>query len=727
MTISSFDLSALNGSNGFTLSGLSPGDFLGSSASNAGDINGDGISDLIIGARFASPNNNSNGGASYVIFGRPGGFPANASLASLNGSNGFAINGIDPNELSGASVSSAGDVNGDGIDDLLIGAPAASPNGQPRAGRSYVVFGKTSGWSPAVNLSELNGSNGFVINGQNREDFFGTSVSSAGDINGDGIDDIIVGARFASVNDPQFNPPSRVGAGKSYVIFGKRGGWDSQLNLSNLNGSNGFVINGINPNDFSGSVVTDIGDMNGDGINDLAISAPNAAANGKNATGATYVIFGKTTGWSNEVNLLALNGSNGFIINGADANDSTGAALSSADLNNDGLADLIIGAPNASPNSLTAAGKTYVIFGKKGAFDRNVNLSSLTGSNGFAIGGINAGDELGISVSGLNDINRDGIDDFIIGAKGADPNGQTNAGTSYVVFGRTGGFGPAFNLSQLNGNNGFPIAGIEAGGQFGALVSNAGDLNRDGLNDFLVAAPAATINGNRNAGRIYTIFGSPLFGSPSGQPIEGTAQNDTLVGTNGNDTIRGLGGDDAIIGLSGNDSLSGDDGNDFINGNAGNDTLLGGEGQDVLYGGRDDDLVFGNNGQDLLFGNSGNDQLVGGAGNDTLFGGKGNDTLAGDQGDDFLRGDAGLDVLFGGEGRDTFALAENGGRDIILDFQLGQDLLGLAGNLTFNQLTISQLGNAATITVTRTGEVLAVLNGVAASAVGIRDFVGVRA
>src|SRR5918997_213944 len=107
------------------------------------------------------------------------------NLSTLNGSNGFAINGIAADDRSGRSVSSAGDVNGDGFDDLIIGAYGADPNGILGAGQSYVVFGSNSGFGASLNLSTLNGSNGFAINGIAEGDLSGLSVSSAGDINGD--------------------------------------------------------------------------------------------------------------------------------------------------------------------------------------------------------------------------------------------------------------------------------------------------------------------------------------------------------------------------------------------------------------------------------------------------------------------------------------------------------------------------------------------------------------
>ena len=158
-------------------------------------------------------------------------FPASFELSALDGTNGFVINGIDANDYSGASVSDAGDVNGDGVDDVIIGSRR----------ESYVVFGNNSGFPSSLDLSTLDGTNGFVINS-------GGSISGAGDVNGDGIDDLII-----STN------------GKSYVVFGNNSGFPSSLDLSTLDGTNGFVMTN------SGFRVRGAGDVNGDGFDDVII------------------------------------------------------------------------------------------------------------------------------------------------------------------------------------------------------------------------------------------------------------------------------------------------------------------------------------------------------------------------------------------------------------------------------------------------------------------------
>ncbi|WP_375480212.1 integrin alpha, partial [uncultured Nostoc sp.] len=145
------------------------------------------------------------------------------NLSDLNGTNGFAINSINPNDLLSTSVSSAGDINGDGIDDLIIGTDVASPNGK-NSGQSYVVFGSKKGFNAQLKVSTLNGTNGFTINGINPGDFLGRPVSNAGDINGDGFDDLIIMAKGAS--------PNGKNSGQSYVVFGSKKDFSASFDLS---------------------------------------------------------------------------------------------------------------------------------------------------------------------------------------------------------------------------------------------------------------------------------------------------------------------------------------------------------------------------------------------------------------------------------------------------------------------------------------------------------------
>ena len=483
------NLSSLNGSNGFRVDGVATDDLSGHSVSSAGDINGDGLGDLIIGTSSAGPNGPQSA-CSYVVFGKATPFAATLGLSSLDGTNGFSLDSL-TNDFCGYSVSAAGDINGDGRDDLIIGAFGASLNGSYSSGSSYVVFGKASPFAAALALSSLDGMNGFRLDGTGVLDRAGFSVSAAGDINGDGRDDLVVGATTADFNGSQ--------SGSSYVVFGKATPFAATLALASLDGTSGFRIDGV-ADDRAGRSVSAAGDINDDGRDDLIIGAPNGA----NGPGSSYVVFGKAAPFAATLVLSNLNGTNGFRLDGEVTFDYSGSSVSGAgDINGDGRDDLIIGARGAIANGM-GTGRSFVVFGQTTPFPAIFALSSLNGSNGFRLDGIDVGDNLGASVSAAGDINGDGLDDLIVGARFADPNGF-NSGSSYVVFGNATPFAATLALSSLDGTSGFRLDGA-ADDRAGTSVSAAGDVNGDGRDDLIIGAPGSNVV-PVGAGRSYVLFG----------------------------------------------------------------------------------------------------------------------------------------------------------------------------------------------------------------------------
>jgi len=343
------------GAGGFKIAGEAAFDLAGISVSGAGDVNGDGMADLLIGAY----NNDSDGslanGAAYVVFGKSGGAPVDLGAVAA-GSGGFKILGEEQVDLAGFSVSGAGDVNGDGLTDVLVGAFQNDNDGSASNGAAYVVFGKADGTT--IDLDDVaagTGTAGFKIEGEASLDLAGYAVAGAGDVNGDGLADVLVGAwgndTFSTSN-----------SGATYVVFGKAD--STTVNLDAVAaGGGGFKIQGEANDDRSGYAVSAAGDVNGDGLADLLVGAWQNDSLGLSNNGAAYLVFGKADGGLVDLGAVAT-GAGGRKLLGEAEGDGAGSSVAAAgDVNGDGLADLLVGAPFNSSDGSTDNGASYVIYG----------------------------------------------------------------------------------------------------------------------------------------------------------------------------------------------------------------------------------------------------------------------------------------------------------------------------------------------------------------------------
>ena len=384
----------------FTFLGDSNDDFFGTAVSGAGDVNGDGFDDVIVGAREDDNGRETNAGAARVFSGADGSILYNFLGDSIN-------------DEFGTSVSGAGDVNGDGFADFIVGAPNDNPNGND-SGSARVFSG-------------ADGSVLYNFDGDSSDDSFGTSVSDAGDVNGDGFDDVIVGA------------------------FGDDDGGDRSGSAQVFSGADGSVLyrfDGESAGEAFGISVSGAGDVNGDGIPDLVVGASAADNNGVN-TGAARVFSGA-------------DGSVLYKFLGEAEFDFFGFPVSGAgDVNGDGFADLIVGASNAD-----AIGSDGFRTGLARVF------SGADGSVLYNFDGDSTFDNFGASVGGAGDVNGDGFADLIVGAS-RDDNNNSDSGNVRVFSGADGSV-----LLDLNGDRQRDALGVS--------VSGAGDVNGDGVADFVV-------------------------------------------------------------------------------------------------------------------------------------------------------------------------------------------------------------------------------------------------
>jgi hypothetical protein len=379
----------------------------------------------------------------------------------------------------GKSVADAGDVDGDGIGDLLMMSPGMVK-------RFYLVLGRSNWPAPFDLLSETTDVVELVASTDNSAmGDFGANVSGVGDVNGDGYGDFCVG----------YENSSAVGmfSGACYLVFGSPS-LPNTIDLSTLNGTNGVRIFGVSGESL-GSSVGHVGDVNADGYDDLLLGA-------FGGDGAIYVVFGRAS-WPAELDLSVLTGLDVTRFAGIQTDSALGSAASvkPGDFNDDGINDLSFGAFSANPGARSFAGQAYVVFGHSGDWLETMDLTLLDGTNGMQFDGLMAGDNLGRAVTFAGDVNGDGIDDIALGAQWWNDD-DTRPGRFYVVYGKSSWTAGVFDLSSLDGSNGFLVTAAQLGGKVGRSLDVC-DVNGDGYSDIVTA----DYRFNEDAGRGYIVYG----------------------------------------------------------------------------------------------------------------------------------------------------------------------------------------------------------------------------
>jgi len=448
---------AMNNTADLIMSGETIDSYYGFSVSTAGDVNGDGFSDVIVGAGISS-----DFGKAYIYFGG----------ASMNNTEDVTMTGEASTNYFGESVSSAGDVNGDGYSDVIIGANGFNSN----TGKAYLFFGGTS----------MNNTPDAAMTGEATNNFFGASVSSAGDVNGDGYSDVIIGATV-------FN----AGTGRVYLYdyFMK-----NEITAD-------MTITGNVPDARLGMSVSTAGDVNGDGYSDVIVGQDAYST----YTGRAFIYFGGPV----------MDNNADVTMTGNSIFDSFGCSVSIAgDVNGDGYSDVIVGAYGEFIyNNYT--GRAHIFFGGP-AMD---NIPDVTMS-GETVGG-----RYGWIVSTAGDVNGDGYSDVIVGADQY----SSARGRAYVYLGS----------AAMNNTADLIVSGEAAGDEFGVSVSTAGDVNGDGYSDVIIGADQYSLN----TGRAYIFFGGSSLDNTADVTMTGEATNNYFgraVSCAGD--VNGDGYSDVIVG-----------------------------------------------------------------------------------------------------------------------------------------------------------------------------------
>lgn len=381
------------------LEGLATNDGFGMAVSNAGDVNGDGFADVIVGAPNAQARGFNRAGTSRVFHGSPSGVSASAAVT---------IDGFYASALSGSALASAGDVNADGYADVIVGAYGASPGGYSQAGTASVYHGSASGLRTPAAL---------VLQGVSPTVRLGWSVASAGDVNGDGFSDIIVGVPYGSAS-------SRYQAGDAMVHLGSASG---------VNASAQRTLSGAMANAFFGQSVSSAGDVNNDGYSDVVIGAPRTTTGACDFCGSASIFRGSASGIGATVSRR---------LDGPASGSNFGNQVCRVgDVDQDGNSDIAVASPNSSSDQV------------------GVYLGS--GLPAFGLTTTRRGDRFGEALNTAGDVNGDGRSDLIVGAPGVISPTLMTAGSASVYHGDAAGLrstaARVFNGADVEDDFGYSV------------------------------------------------------------------------------------------------------------------------------------------------------------------------------------------------------------------------------------------------------------------------------